>query len=161
MGVGEKEVEVSGPRGRKAACSCGRGKGGIVEEGLCVVTQREVHTAYDDSHKSNSRCCKFDRFTVSLSFYPEQWGTLRHSSHNYPEVPDSDWPIGSGQCGYIVISHLIFRLILISPHFGQQSFLSHKFYLYVLMCIRVGQRKSRGWERDFGTLEPELQAVSQ
>lgn len=90
-------------------------QGGSVEEGLCVVTQREVRTAYGDSHKSNSGCCKFDKFAVSLSFYPEQWGTLRHSSHNYPEVPDSDWPIGSGQCGYIVISHFIFRLILISP----------------------------------------------
>lgn len=27
-----------------------------------VVTQREVYTAYGDSHKSNSGCCEFDKF---------------------------------------------------------------------------------------------------
>lgn len=39
-GVGEKEVEVSWPRGTRAARGRGRGKGGTVEEGPCVPRGR-------------------------------------------------------------------------------------------------------------------------
>lgn len=96
---------------------------------------------------------------MGLSFYPEQWGN-RHSSHDYPEVPNSDWPIGSCQCGYVVIYHLIFRLILISPQSLWTTVVPlTSFIVYVFMCIRVGQRKSRDWERELGTLELELQVV--
>lgn len=136
---------------RRAGC-WGTGKCGS------LLTKREGGTAYRDSPKSRCWVClnihgELDKSALVLSFHSEQWGQLEHYPHVCSEVVSSDWPLekwAEWAVLSVVVSHLIFRLILISPQSLWTAVTPPLQVLFVFMYIRVGQRKSRGRKRVFG-----------